>query len=151
WLDAIDIHLRQLLDKSEDRVELALKVLDLVFSNRNAGEVRDTANGSSVDRHGSQVRRREPKQPLYQKAQRHYVPKLTIRTDFITLEPAVSVRTISTPTDGSKATTRTRAASVDPHKMISARPKPHRETMHAEDLETRDHRPLPRARGARGL
>src|SRR5262249_57842347 len=52
-LDAVDINLRKLLDKSEDGVEFALKVLNLILRNRNAGEMRDTANGSSVDRPGS--------------------------------------------------------------------------------------------------
>ena len=35
-------------------------------------------------------------QPLYQSGRYHSVPKLTIRTDFITLELAVSVRNFNT-------------------------------------------------------
>ena len=50
-LDALDVHLRELLDESKDCVELALEVFDLVLRNRDAGEMRDTADGSSVDRH----------------------------------------------------------------------------------------------------
>jgi hypothetical protein len=42
-----------LLDKSEDGVEFPLQVLDLVIGNRNAREVRDTADGGSVDGHGA--------------------------------------------------------------------------------------------------
>src|SRR3954451_22530540 len=56
-LDALDVHLRELLDESQDRVELTLEVLDLVLRNRDAGEMRDTADSSSVDRHWSAQRR----------------------------------------------------------------------------------------------
>src|ERR1044071_9340462 len=94
-LNALDVHLRELLDKSEDCVELALEVLDLIVRNRDAGEMCDTADSGSVDRHSSAQGRRQV-QPLYQKARYHRVPKLTIRTDFITLELAVSVRVFNT-------------------------------------------------------
>src|SRR5215510_9543581 len=113
-LDALDVHRRKLLDKRQNGVELALKVLDLVLRDRNAGEMGDTADSGSVDRHGSgQGRSKQGKkvQPLYQKGRYHSVPKLTIRTDFITLELAVSVRVFNTDRwvqgETRKATTRT--------------------------------------------
>src|SRR5882757_2874346 len=56
-LDALDVHLQELLHESEDRVELALEVLNLVLRNRDAGEMRDAADSSSVDRHWSAQRR----------------------------------------------------------------------------------------------
>ena len=48
-----DVDLRQLLDESEDGVELAPKVLDLLLGGRNAGQVRDAADGCGVDGHGA--------------------------------------------------------------------------------------------------
>src|SRR4051812_13873728 len=53
WLDVLDVHFRKLLDECEDRVELALEVLDLIVRNRDAGEMRDKADGGGVNRHGS--------------------------------------------------------------------------------------------------
>ena len=52
-IDPRDVDLRQLLDESEDGVELAPKVLDLLLGDRNAGQVRDAADGCGVDGHGA--------------------------------------------------------------------------------------------------
>src|SRR5262249_40034147 len=50
-LDAGHIDFVKLLDESEDRVQFALQMLDLVVVDRDAREVRDVANGLGVDRH----------------------------------------------------------------------------------------------------
>ena len=50
-LNPFDFDLRELLDKSEHGVELALEMLDLVLGYRYAGEVRDAADGIGVDGH----------------------------------------------------------------------------------------------------
>ena len=51
-LDARDIDLRELLDESQHGVELARKVLDLVFSHGDAREMRHPADGFGVNGHG---------------------------------------------------------------------------------------------------
>ncbi len=50
-LDALDIHLGQLLDEGEDRVDLAAQMLDFVIGHRDARQMRDAADGRGVDRH----------------------------------------------------------------------------------------------------
>src|SRR3569833_2297637 len=50
-LHALDIDLRELLDKGEHGIELALKMRILVLGNRNARQMRDAADGSGVDGH----------------------------------------------------------------------------------------------------
>jgi catechol 2,3-dioxygenase len=61
-----DVDLRQLLDESEDGVELAPKVLDLLLGDRNAGQMGNAADGIGVDGHGaSQLGRRACNQAGY--------------------------------------------------------------------------------------
>src|SRR3954465_3041234 len=50
-LHALDIDLRELLDKGEHGVELALQMRNLALGNRNARQMRDAADGSGVDGH----------------------------------------------------------------------------------------------------
>src|SRR5215216_595659 len=49
--DALDIHFGKLLEEGENRVELALQVLDLVVGDFDAREVRDAAHGIGIDGH----------------------------------------------------------------------------------------------------
>src|SRR3954454_25094441 len=50
-LHTLDIDLRELLDKGEHGVELALQMRNLVLGNRDARKMRDAADGSGVDGH----------------------------------------------------------------------------------------------------
>ena len=50
-LDPLDVDLGQLLDEGQDRVELAPQVLDLLLGDRDAGQMRDAADGGGVDGH----------------------------------------------------------------------------------------------------
>ena len=50
-LDALDIHLAKLLDERQHGVELALQVLDLIVGDRDARQMRDTADGGGIDGH----------------------------------------------------------------------------------------------------
>ncbi len=52
WLNPRDIDLRKLLDESQHGVELARKVLDLVFSHGDARKMRHPADGFSINGHG---------------------------------------------------------------------------------------------------
>ncbi len=47
----VDVDLLQLLDEGQDGVELALQMLDLLLGDRDAGEMRDAADGGGVDGH----------------------------------------------------------------------------------------------------
>src|ERR1700692_1167693 len=49
--DAIDVHLGQLLDEGEHRVQLALRARNLGLGDRDPGEMGDTANGGGGDGH----------------------------------------------------------------------------------------------------
>src|SRR6202140_1465962 len=49
--DAIDVHLGQLLDEGEHRVQLALQARNLGLGDRDPGEMGDTANGGGIDGH----------------------------------------------------------------------------------------------------
>ena len=51
-LDPVDVDLGQLLHEGEDGVELFAQVLDFVLGNRNARELRDTADGIGGGGHG---------------------------------------------------------------------------------------------------
>ena len=57
-LDTVDIDLLQLLDKGQDRVDLAAQMLDLAVLDGDTGEMRDTAHGRGVNGHCG-LRRRE--------------------------------------------------------------------------------------------
>ena len=46
-LDAVDLSFRKLLDESEDSVELAAKMLDLVLGNSEARQMRYAADGTA--------------------------------------------------------------------------------------------------------
>jgi hypothetical protein len=48
-LDALDIDLLQLLHERQNGIDLATQVLDFVVRNRDPRQMRDTANGCSVD------------------------------------------------------------------------------------------------------
>ena len=48
-LDAIDVDFTELLDEGEDRIELAAKVLDFTFGDRDSGKMGDTADGVVID------------------------------------------------------------------------------------------------------
>lgn len=50
-LDTFDIDFRQLLDKSQNGVELALEVFDFVIRNRYARQMRNAADGLGVNGH----------------------------------------------------------------------------------------------------
>ena len=43
----------KLLDEGEHGVDLVLEMLDLVLGHRDAGEMRDAADGGGVDGHGA--------------------------------------------------------------------------------------------------
>jgi hypothetical protein len=45
------IHLRELLDKRQHGVELALEMLNFILRDRNAREMRDAADGCGIDGH----------------------------------------------------------------------------------------------------
>src|SRR5260370_5354628 len=49
---AAHVDLGELLDEREDRVELGLQVLDFFVGDRDAGEMRDAADGRGVNGHG---------------------------------------------------------------------------------------------------
>src|SRR3979409_1326748 len=49
--DAIDIHFRQLFDECQHGIQLALQMRNLCLSDRDPREMRDTANGGSIDGH----------------------------------------------------------------------------------------------------
>src|ERR1043166_6443325 len=51
-LDAGHVDFGELLDERQNRVELALQMLDLAVRDRDAREMRDVANGLGIDRHG---------------------------------------------------------------------------------------------------
>ncbi len=51
-LDAVDVHLVQLLDPAEDAVEPGLQRRDLGIAHTDAGELGDTQDGRGVERHG---------------------------------------------------------------------------------------------------
>ena len=50
-LDALDIDLRQLLDKGQHRVQLALQMRNLGLGDRYPRQMGDTADGIGIDRH----------------------------------------------------------------------------------------------------
>src|SRR5215470_3291713 len=52
-LDAFDIDLRELLEKGQNGVELALEMRDFVLGHGNPGELCDAADGRSVDGHAN--------------------------------------------------------------------------------------------------
>src|SRR5262245_15326313 len=54
-LDALDVDFRQLLHEGKDGIELPPQVLDLIFGNRDAREMRDAADGGGVDGHGARA------------------------------------------------------------------------------------------------
>ena len=50
-IDPLDADLRQLLDEGQHCVQLALQMRNLGFSDRDPRQMRDAANGGSVDGH----------------------------------------------------------------------------------------------------
>ena len=48
-LDSVDVNFAELLDESENRIELAAKVFDFTFGDCDSGKVGDTAHGVVID------------------------------------------------------------------------------------------------------
>jgi len=49
--DTVNRNFRQLLNEGENGIELATKILDLIFGDRYAGKMGDTADGLGIDGH----------------------------------------------------------------------------------------------------
>src|SRR3954453_7318730 len=82
-LHTLDIDLRELLDKGEHGVELALQMRNLALGNRNARQMRDAADGSGVD--GHYIRPLTAK-PMCRIAEAAFAPQPAARS----IQPALS-------------------------------------------------------------